>query len=79
MAGLAEAYAKAGQTDKAIQEYTTAAQVDPTNAGAYYYNEGAVLTNTGKVDEASRGFRQGDRNRSQARRRLLLEGRRHDR
>jgi tetratricopeptide (TPR) repeat protein len=31
-------------------------QNDPANAGAYYFNEGAVLTNTGKVDEAIAAF-----------------------
>lgn len=54
--GLAEAYAKSGQTDKAIEAYTKAAQVEPTNAAMYYFNEGAVLTNTGKVDEANAAF-----------------------
>jgi tetratricopeptide (TPR) repeat protein len=54
--GLADAYAKSGQTDKAIQEWATAAQNDPTNAGSYYFNEGAVLTNTGKTDEAIAAF-----------------------
>lgn len=54
--GLAEAYAKTGQTDKAVQTYAAAAQADPTNAGNYYYNEGAVLTNSGKVDDAITAF-----------------------
>jgi len=56
MAQLADAYAKAGQTDKAVEQYAAAATADPTNAAAYYYNEGAVLTNTGKVDEAVAAF-----------------------
>jgi len=56
MAQLADAYAKAGQTDKAVQEYAAAAQADPPNAASYYYNEGAVLTNTGKSDEAIAAF-----------------------
>jgi tetratricopeptide (TPR) repeat protein len=56
MAQLADAYAKSGQTDKAVQQYAAAAAADPTNAGTYYYNEGAVLTNTGKVDEAIAAF-----------------------
>ncbi len=56
MAQLADAYAKSGQTDKAVQEYAAAAAADPSNAGAYYYNEGAVLTNTGKVDDAITAF-----------------------
>jgi tetratricopeptide (TPR) repeat protein len=53
---LADALAKSGQTDKAVAEWATAVQNDPTNAGAYYFNEGAVLTNTGKVDEAIAAF-----------------------
>lgn len=53
---LADAYAKAGQTDKAIENYAAAAQADPANAAQYYYNEGAVLTNTGKADEAIAAF-----------------------
>jgi tetratricopeptide (TPR) repeat protein len=53
---LADAYAKSGQTDKAVAEWATAAQNDPTNAGTYYFNEGAVLTNIGKIDEAIAAF-----------------------
>ena len=56
MAQMADALAKSGQTDKAIQQYAAAAQADPQNAAAYYYNEGAVLTNTGKTDEAIAAF-----------------------
>ena len=56
MGQLADAYAKAGQTDKAVQQYAAAAAADPTNAAAYYYNEGAVLTNTNKFDEAIAAF-----------------------
>ena len=37
-------------------EYDKAAQLDPAGAGMYYYNEGAVLTNQGKVDEANQVF-----------------------
>jgi tetratricopeptide (TPR) repeat protein len=55
-AGLADAYAKAGQLDKAVEEYNTAAQLDPPNAGMYYFNEGAVLTNANKTDEAVAAF-----------------------
>ncbi len=55
-AGLADAYARSGQTDKAVQEWAIAAQNDPTNAASYYFNEGAVLTNTGKLDEAIAAF-----------------------
>jgi tetratricopeptide (TPR) repeat protein len=56
MSQLADAYAKSGQTDKAVQQYAAAATTDPTNAAAYYYNEGAVLTNTGKIDDAIAAF-----------------------
>ncbi len=55
-AGLADAYARTQQVDKAVQEYATAAQDDPTSAGAYYYNEGVVFTNTNKSDEAIAAF-----------------------
>ena len=56
MSGLADAYAKSGQTDKAVQEYNAAAQAEPANAATYYFNEGAVFTNTGKVDDAITAF-----------------------
>lgn len=54
--GLAEAYAKSGKTDEAIAAYDKAAQVEPANAAMYFFNEGAVLTNTGKVEEANTAF-----------------------
>jgi tetratricopeptide (TPR) repeat protein len=54
---LAQAQAKAGQTEQAIQAYTQAAQLDPTRAAMFYFNEGAVLTNTGKVDDAIESFK----------------------
>jgi tetratricopeptide (TPR) repeat protein len=56
MGQLADAYAKAGQTDKAVAQYAAAAAADPQNAGNYYFNEGAVLTNTNKPDEAIAAF-----------------------
>src|SRR5215831_1763779 len=54
--GLADAYARSGQTDKAIAEWNAAVQAEPANAATYYFNEGAVLTNTGKVDDAITAF-----------------------
>jgi tetratricopeptide (TPR) repeat protein len=54
--GLADAYAKAGQSDKAVAEYNAAAAAEPANAATYYFNEGAIFTNTGKVDEAIAAF-----------------------
>ena len=56
LSGLADAYAKSGQTDKAVQTYAAAAQADPLSAGTYYFNEGAIFTNIGKVDEAVAAF-----------------------
>ncbi len=53
---LGEAYAKTGKADDAIKAYTTAAQLDPPNAGKYYFNIGAVETNTGKIDDAIQAF-----------------------
>ncbi len=54
--GLADAYAKSGQTDKAVAEYAAAAQAEPANAATYYFNEGAIFTNSGKLDEAITAF-----------------------
>jgi len=53
---LADSYAKAGQTEKAVQEYAAAAAAEPANAATFYFNEGAVFTNTGKPDEAVAAF-----------------------
>ena len=39
-----------------MASYGQAAQADPTHAAQYYYNEGAVMTNTGKVDDAIQAF-----------------------
>ena len=54
MSGMADAYAKSGQTEKAVQEYNAAAQAEPASAATYYFNEGAVFTNTGKVDDVDK-------------------------
>ncbi len=53
---LANAYNKAGQTDKSIAEYTRVAQMDPAGAATAYFNMGAVYTNTGKVDDGIAAF-----------------------
>ena len=52
MALLGNGYAKSGQYDKAAQEYSAAAQADPTNATQYYFNLGVVYTNSNKPDDA---------------------------
>jgi tetratricopeptide (TPR) repeat protein len=53
---LAEVDSKSGKIDDAVSNYTKAAQLDPTHAVMYLFNEGAVLTNAGKVDEAIVAF-----------------------
>jgi tetratricopeptide (TPR) repeat protein len=53
---LAQALLKQNKTEPAVAEYDKAAQLDPPNAGMYFFNEGAVLTNLGKVDEANLAF-----------------------
>src|SRR6202051_3045942 len=49
---LAEVDAKSQKTDDSISNYNKAAQLDPAHAGTYLFNEGAVLTNAGNIDEA---------------------------
>jgi tetratricopeptide (TPR) repeat protein len=53
---LGEAYVRLGQTPAAVQQYQLAAQKDPADAARYYFNEGAVLTNAGHLDEANAAF-----------------------
>lgn len=53
---LANAYNKAGQPDKAIAEYTQAAQLDPANAAGSYFNIGIVNYNASKSDDAVAAF-----------------------
>ena len=43
---LANAAARIGKTEDAENAYNQAAQLDPPHAGQYYYNLGAVLTNS---------------------------------
>jgi len=42
---LGKAEAQLGKTDEAVKAYNQAAQLDPTGAGMYYFNLGAILTN----------------------------------
>ncbi|MEO7142601.1 MAG: carboxypeptidase regulatory-like domain-containing protein [Bryobacteraceae bacterium] len=51
------ALAKAKKFDEASAELTKAAQLDPPNAGKYYYNLGAVLVNTGQLEPAGDAFK----------------------
>jgi len=43
--------------DEAEAELTKAAQLDPPNAGKYYFNLGAVYVNTGNADPAAAAFK----------------------
>lgn len=51
------ALAKAKKFPEAQAELTKAAQLDPTQAGKYYYNLGAVLVNTGQTEPAGEAFK----------------------
>ncbi len=51
------ALAKAKKFDEAQSELTKAAQLDPPQAGRYYYNLGAVLVNTGQLEPAGAAFK----------------------
>lgn len=55
---LAKALANSGDSKKALDEYETAAKLDPASAGQFYFNAGAVMTN-----EAQHQKTQDDRNK----------------
>lgn len=48
---------KAKKLPEAQAELAKAAQLDPTKAGQYFYNLGAVLTNTGQSEPAGEAFK----------------------
>jgi tetratricopeptide (TPR) repeat protein len=48
---LGEACGRANKTDCAIQAYTNAVQTNPTGAGQYYFNMGAILTNANTAND----------------------------
>lgn len=54
--GLALALMKQGKTESSMAECDKAASLDPSTAAQCYFNEGAVLTNEGKLDEANQAF-----------------------
>jgi tetratricopeptide (TPR) repeat protein len=54
---FALALAKQKKFAEAQAELTKAAQLDPTQAGKYYYNMGAVLVNTGQTEPAGEAFK----------------------
>jgi tetratricopeptide (TPR) repeat protein len=49
--------AQSKKSDEALVELTKAAQLDPTSAGKYYYNGGAVLVNLGQSEPAGAMFK----------------------
>jgi len=51
------ALAQAKKYDEAQAELTKAAQIDPTSAGKYYFNLGAVYVNTGQAEPAAAAFK----------------------
>jgi tetratricopeptide (TPR) repeat protein len=53
---LGSVYASTGKLTEAQAEFQKAAQLDPTNAGRYYFNVGAIMYNSGKMDEALAAF-----------------------
>lgn len=51
------ALAKAKKFDEAQAELGKAAQLDPPNAGKYYYNLGALLVNNNQTEQAGEAFK----------------------
>ena len=51
---LGAAAARVGKTDEAVNSYKQAAAIDPAHAGNYYFNLGAVLTNSGTDQNAKK-------------------------
>ncbi|MGA8151297.1 MAG: carboxypeptidase regulatory-like domain-containing protein [Terriglobales bacterium] len=49
---MGQAQAKLGKTDDAAKSYQQAAQLDPPDAGQYYFNMGAILTNANVANDA---------------------------
>ena len=49
---LGRAQADQGKTDDAVKTYNQAAQLDPAGAGTYFFNLGAILTNTNVKNDA---------------------------
>jgi tetratricopeptide (TPR) repeat protein len=55
-AGLSLAFLQQGKTEPGMAECDKTAQADPAQAGQCYFNEGAILTNQGKIDDANQAF-----------------------
>lgn len=54
---LGLALIQAGKSDEGMAMLQKAAAADPANAGKYYFNVGAILTNSGDIDGAIEAFR----------------------
>jgi len=66
---LADAYYKAKKVDDAVKTYEMEAQTDPSMVAQAYFNIGAVLTNSGRPDDANAAFDKclaADPNRAEA-------------
>lgn len=48
---FAAAAARVGKSDEAVNAYQQAAELDPAHAGQYYFNLGAVLTNSNATND----------------------------
>jgi len=55
-AGLSLALLQQGKTGPGMAECDKVGQLDPASAGQCFYNEGAILTNQGKADDANLAF-----------------------
>jgi tetratricopeptide (TPR) repeat protein len=53
---LGSVYASMGKLQDAQTQFQKAAELDPTNAGRYYFNIGAIMYNSGKMDDALTAF-----------------------
>lgn len=53
---LGSVYASTGKMAEAQAQFQKAAELDPTNAGRYYFNIGAIMYNAGKMDDALAAF-----------------------
>ena len=49
---FAAAAARVGKSDEAVNAYQQSADLDPSHAGQYYFNLGAVLTNSNATNDA---------------------------
>lgn len=56
--GLAMEYAKAGDVERAVAEFTATLKADPNYVAAYYHG-GQALERLGRLDEARDTYRRG--------------------